>query len=148
MCRGTKPNLSGMIDVDGQCHCGAVKIRASVDPDSVTLCHCPDCQEFTGSPYRAAVPADAERFEIVSGTPARYIKTREDGSRRVHAFCSSCGSPMFSSADEPSPKVYRLRLGTLRQRAGLKPVRQQWCSTAFPWALIPGIPSVEESFAP
>jgi len=43
--------LKGM-EIDGQCHCGRVTYRADIDPAKVSICHCTDCQNLTGSPYR------------------------------------------------------------------------------------------------
>jgi hypothetical protein len=132
--------------VTGHCFCQAIRFRAEIDEEAVMLCHCPDCQHFTGTAFRAIAPAPGATFELLSGEPTRYIKVKDDGSRRVHAFCSTCGSSVYSCADEAAPAMYRLRVGTLTPNAGLTPKFQQWCSTALPWALVPGIPSADESF--
>jgi hypothetical protein len=76
--------------VDGQCYCGAIAYEA--EPNSIGICHCLDCQRLTGSAFRANVPAPAEGFRILKGTPRQYIKTGDTGAKRVHAFCENCGS--------------------------------------------------------
>lgn len=120
--------------VDGQCQCGAIRFEAEVDPAQVSLCHCSDCQQFSGSPWRASVPAPAARFRITAGKPATYIKTAESGRKRLQAFCGSCGSPLYAAAVENTP-VYNLRLGAVNQRADLPPLKQIWTSSALPWAM-------------
>ena len=40
---------------DGGCLCGAVRYTAEADPTSATVCHCRDCQKFTGSAFAALV---------------------------------------------------------------------------------------------
>jgi hypothetical protein len=35
--------------IDGQCHCGQVHYTATVDPKNASVCHCTDCQAFSGS---------------------------------------------------------------------------------------------------
>ena len=55
--------------VDGGCHCGSIKYEAEVDPQTVTICHCTDCQVLTGSVYRVTVPARNETFKLISGSP-------------------------------------------------------------------------------
>jgi len=35
--------------IDGGCHCGQFSYRAEVDPDTVIICHCTDCQTLSGS---------------------------------------------------------------------------------------------------
>src|SRR5438309_1901385 len=121
------------MDVTGRCHCGAITYRASVDPEKASICHCTDCQRLTGSPYRTSVPAPAETFKLLSGKPAIYIKTAESGVKRAHAFCPSCGTPVYASAISDTPS-YSLRIGGLDQRASLPPRKQIWCKSALPWS--------------
>jgi hypothetical protein len=129
--------------IDGQCHCGAIAWEAEVDPDKASVCHCTDCQSFSGSPFRASVPAKAEDFRFTRGAPRIYVKTADSGNPRAQAFCGDCGSPIWSGAPENSP-VYMLRLGAVRQRAEITPRRQIWCASAVPWAQdvsgLPGTP--------
>ena len=131
------------MDVTGRCHCGAISYSAAVDPAKVGICHCTDCQTLTGSAYRVSVPAPAETFKLLSGQPKVYIKTAESGNKRAHAFCPSCGSPVYASAIADTP-TYSLRVGALDQRASLPPRRQIWCKSALPWSEnleeVPGIP--------
>ena len=71
-----------------------------------------------------------------------YIKTADSGTKRAHAFCPVCGSPVYAAAPE-NPPTYSLRVGALKQRAALPPVRQIWCGSALPWAMdITGIPRI------
>lgn len=128
--------------VTGACHCGKVSYEAQVNPDHATICHCDDCQAFSGAPYRASVPVKAEDF-ILHGEPTVYIKTADSGTKRAQAFCPVCGSPIYASAPE-NPPVLMLRLGTVKERAQLVPKRQIWCDSAMPWIddlkAIPGVP--------
>jgi hypothetical protein len=118
--------------VEGRCHCGNITYEAVVDPGKVHLCNCTDCQNLTGSPFRATVVAPAATFVLLSGQPKTYIKTAESGNRRVHAFCPDCGSPVYACAIS-DPPTYSLRLGCLKQRAQLRPAKQIWCDSALPW---------------
>jgi hypothetical protein len=120
--------------IDGRCHCGVIAYTAEVDPDTASICHCTDCQCFSGAPFRASVPARVEDFLLVSGAPKVYVKTAGSGRKRAQAFCGDCGTPIYASAAE-NPTVFNLRLGAVRQRAEIAPRRQIWCSSALPWAL-------------
>jgi hypothetical protein len=120
--------------IDGRCHCGAISYAAEVDPDMASMCHCTDCQRFSGAPFRASAPARVEDFRLVSGAPKIYVKTADSGRRRAQAFCGECGTPIYASAAE-NPTVLNLRLGAVTQRAEITPRRQIWCSSALPWAL-------------
>jgi len=119
--------------VQGGCHGGQVTYEADVDPEKVTLCHCTDCQMLSGSAYRVSVPVARDAFTLLTGDPKVYIKTADSGTRRAHAFCPNCGSPIHSSAIA-DPPTYSLRVGCLRQRADLPAKRQIWCRSALAWA--------------
>ncbi len=120
--------------VDGRCHCGAISYEAEVDPEAVGICHCSDCQALTGSAFRVTVRAPAEGF-VLRGAPTVYVKTADSGARRKHAFCPTCGSPIYATAADGEPATYSLRLGGLRQRHELRPRRQIWCASALPWSM-------------
>ncbi len=120
--------------IDGGCHCGHLAYEAEIDPDGIRICHCTDCQIFSGSAYSAFVTAPRETFRMVSGEPAIYVKLAESGNRRAQAFCPRCGTRIYASA-EIDPQAYNLRVGTIRQRAELRPGVQIWCRSALPWAL-------------
>jgi hypothetical protein len=120
--------------IDGQCHCGAIVYSAEVEPVKASICHCTDCQCFSGSPFRASVPARIEDFRLLSGSPKIYVKVGDSGARRAQAFCGECGAPIYAT-DAENPTVVNLRLGGVTQRAEIPPRRQIWCSSALPWAL-------------
>ena len=53
--------------VDGKCLCGFLTYEAQVDPQSVLICNCTDCQTLSGSAFRVTV--QATDFRLLSGTP-------------------------------------------------------------------------------
>jgi hypothetical protein len=120
--------------IDGRCHCGRISFEAEIEPGHVQICHCTDCQNLTGTAFRTTVRAPAAGFALLSGQPKIYIKTADSGTRRAHAFCPDCGTPIYAAAPE-NPTAYSLRLGTIRQRITLQPQRQFWCRSALPWAM-------------
>lgn len=132
------------LNIDGACHCGKIRYEANVHPDNVIICHCTDCQNLSGAPYRANVLAKAENFRLTAGEPKIYIKTGGSGRRGALAFCPDCGAALYStSADDP--QRYNLRLGAIAQRAQLVPKLQGFCGSAMPWAWdIRDIPQVPE----
>ena len=118
--------------IDGSCHCGNITFTAEVDPADVFICHCADCQSLSGSAYRVVVLAPSETFQM-NGEPKSYIKTADSGRARIQTFCPDCGSPFYSCDPGEGPKVYGIRLGTVRQRDQLKPRSQYWCQSAQNW---------------
>ena len=121
--------------VQGGCHCGYITYEAEVDPEAVRICHCTDCQTLTGSAFRVNVRADKSGFKLLTGQPKMYVKTAESGTKRAHGFCPECGTPIYSTANVSDPEIYGLRVGTIRQRAALRPKKQGWCRSALDWAM-------------
>jgi hypothetical protein len=119
--------------VQGGCHCGQIAYEAEIDPEKVAICHCTDCQTGSGSGYRTNVPALKGSFKLLKGEPRVYIKTTADsGNPRAQGFCGECGTPLFSST-ATDRQVYVLRLGSIKQRAELKPKAQGWYRSAQAW---------------
>src|SRR3974390_2255430 len=54
--------------INGQCHCGRVTYEADIDPLTVSICHCTDCQSLTGSAYRVTVICGSEQVRMEGGT--------------------------------------------------------------------------------
>jgi hypothetical protein len=126
--------------IHGRCHCGRTSYAADVDPDAVSICHCTDCQAFSGSPWRASVMAEAAKLQFAGEPPKIYIKTAQSGRLRAQGFCEVCGSAIFSSSAEDR-QIYFLRLGAIAERAALVPKKQIFCDSAVAWASnIEGIP--------
>ena len=119
--------------VDGTCYCGYLTFEAEVDPDTVELCHCSDCQVLSGSAFRIVVPATAGSFRLLSGEPATFVKTAESGNRRSQAFCPKCGTSIFSRPADGKEGYFGLRTGCLRQRHELVPAAQIWRRSSLPW---------------
>ncbi|MGH7037373.1 MAG: GFA family protein, partial [Stellaceae bacterium] len=110
--------------------------EAEVDPGTVRVCHCADCQKLTGTAFRANIASLPGTFALKSGTPTIYIKTAESGNKRAHAFCPECDAPIYAAAPEPNPSTVGLRVGGIDQRARLDPpARQVWCRLALPWSM-------------
>jgi hypothetical protein len=119
--------------ITGACHCGAISYEAEIDPATISVCHCTDCQTFSGSAFRTSVPAKRQDFKL-TGKPKVYVKTAESGNKRAQAFCAECGTHIYATSVEDQ-KIFGLRTGTSHQRAQLIPVRQIWCQSAQAWTM-------------
>ena len=60
--------------IDGACHCGNITYSAEIDPENVGLCHCTDCQTFSGSAFRTSVRANKEAFHLAGRTTENLCK--------------------------------------------------------------------------
>ena len=130
--------------VTGSCHCGKISYEAEIDPAQVRVCHCTDCQQLSGSAFRANVASLPGTLVLKSGAPRTYVKTAESGNRRAQAFCPDCGTHLWAADAIENPPTVGLRVGTLDQRAELRPSRQIWVRSALPWSMdLTGLPRAE-----
>jgi len=132
-----------LMDVNGQCFCGAITYRADIDTDRIVVCHCTDCQQMSGSAFEAVAVTDCKNFELLSGHPRMFVKRAGSGRDRELAFCETCGTRLYGQATGDNPETIALRLGTIEQRAALTPRVQLWCCSALSWALIDSIPGID-----
>lgn len=119
--------------IDGSCHCGDITYEAEIDPEKVVICHCSDCQTLSGSPFRTVALSQEGTFTLLSGEPTIYVKTAQSGAKREQAFCPQCGSPIYSTSVGNGPKIYGIRVGTIRQRSELIPKLQIWGRSEQHW---------------
>ena len=86
--------------IKGGCLCGAVRYIAEADPTSATVCHCRDCQKFTGSAFAALVRVAKEALTI-EGALKTFSSIGGSGNPILRHFCPKCGS---SIAEEPGTR--------------------------------------------
>jgi hypothetical protein len=125
-----------MAQITGGCLCGAVRYTAEVDPGAATICHCKDCQKFTGSVFAALVGVPKEAIKI-DGTMKTFSSLGGSGKPILRHFCPECGS---SLAEEPGtrPGFVILNVGTFDNPAAAGPGREIFRDDAVPWVAIHG----------
>ena len=131
--------------IHGKCHCGTISYEAEVDPETVVICHCADCQAFAGGPYRAMVTPLPGTLRM-SGSPTLYVKTADSGRQRAQAFCGTCGTHLYAVDPGDPPERLSLRIGAIAERRELAPpMRQLWTDSALGWAFdLSAVPGVDK----
>jgi hypothetical protein len=121
--------------ITGSCFCGAVEYEAEVSPDRVAMCHCRDCQIFSGSAFRMAGLVGRSQFSFSKGEPKRFEKTPDSGKVRSMAFCGDCGTHLCSlpQDSEDDAAFVSIRLATAHQFDQLRPVAEIFCDSKVSW---------------
>ena len=119
------------MQVHGRCHCGNISFSAKIDPSDISVCHCSDCQTFSGAPFRASVKTAASNVQF-EGQANEYVKTADSGNQRVQGFCGQCGTNLYATALNDR-SILGLRLGCIAERSQLIPTLQMWGQSAMPW---------------
>ncbi|KAE9967241.1 hypothetical protein EG328_006988 [Venturia inaequalis] len=69
------------------------------DPSATALCHCLDCQKWSGgaSTSNAVVPRSS--FSVTKGKPKEFALKGASGNLNNHFFCANCGSSLYTELE-------------------------------------------------
>ena len=96
----------------GNCLCGAVSFTATLPGDGIQLCHCAQCQRWTGGGPLAVV-----RVSDVELTGTDHIEPFHASAHGERAFCKSCGTPLYWPMQGKDPAF--LTVGMLQDQSDL-----------------------------
>ena len=116
--------------VTGSCLCEGVRFRLDGELGPVRYCHCNRCRRATGTAFSANAPVLSKDFQFIAGE--ELIAEYEMSPGVFRAFCSSCGSALFVRA-AGTPKLLRLRIGTLRGEVDVEPEAHVWVGSKANW---------------
>ena len=125
-----------MPTITGGCLCGKIRYSADAEPAFVGLCHCHDCQKFTGSAF-AAVIGLPKSAVTVTGALKGFTKQGDSGKPINRMFCPECGASVMDQA-EAAPGIVMIQAGTLDDTSWMKPTSQIYCASAQPWVQLSG----------
>ena len=125
-----------MPTIIGGCLCGKIRYRADAEPAFVGLCHCHDCQKFTGSAF-AAVIGLPKTAVTVTGNLKGFTKWGDSGKPITRLFCPECGASIMDEA-EAAPGIAMIAAGTLDDPSWVKPTTEIYCASAQPWVQLGG----------
>ena len=120
-----------MADLTGGCLCGRVRYTLSGEPAFTALCHCRNCQRYTGSSFEAVVAYPSASVSQ-QGELKTYNDTGDSGQQVRRRFCPNCGSGVIAEADV-LPGVTIILAGTLDDASSYKPGMEIYCGSAQPW---------------
>jgi hypothetical protein len=125
-----------MSRIKGGCLCGRVRFSADAEPAFVGVCHCTDCQKFSGSAL-STVMAIPEGSLKVDGKLKVFTKAGDSGKPIHRSFCPECGSGVVDKADA-LPGMVMLYVGTFDDSSWVKPGSQIYCDSAQSWVQLGG----------
>jgi len=130
-----------MANLTGSCLCGGVGYEISGTIGPVVYCHCGSCRKANGTAF--AANADVrERYFRLTGDHS-LIREYESSPGKVRAFCTRCGSPLYSRRPS-APDVWRIRLGTLDGDPERRSLAHCWVAEKAPWfEVTDGLPVFE-----
>jgi hypothetical protein len=120
-----------MANITGGCLCGRVRYTVTGEPAFSGLCHCRNCQRYTGSAFEALIAFPAASVSV-QGELKTYDDTGDSGQPVHRRFCPNCGSGVVNEVDV-LPGVTIVLAGTLDDPAAFEPTMDVYWSSAQPW---------------
>ncbi|QBM17820.1 hypothetical protein MARI_19410 [Marinobacter sp. JH2] len=114
----------------GRCLCGDVRFEYEGALGPISLCHCSQCRRAHGSAFSASAPVQTVRFRYVAGED--QVTEYESRPGKYRAFCSRCGSHLYSRLDAISG-ILRLRIGVINEPIAAKPARHIYVGSKAEW---------------
>ncbi len=76
--------------ITGGCYCGAIRYECDQPPVEPGVCHCRECQRWTGSAFLAVAGFPLSGFRYTKGSP----KLNQTSLIVERYFCADCGSSL------------------------------------------------------
>jgi len=124
----------------GRCLCGAVTYEVRGPLRDVVLCHCIECQRWSGTGAGAFAASSLEHLEIAQNAPIRWVDSPESDHGARRALCAECGSSLFWEA--ANAERIGIAAGTLDPPTGLRVTAHIYTHQAPDWDELPddGLP--------
>ena len=116
--------------MNASCLCGGIRIEVSSKVGPLVYCHCSRCRKASGSAFSANVNVRRRYWRYAAGED--LVREFESSPGVYRAFCSRCGSPVYSRWDA-DPDMLRLRLGLLEEDPGRRALAHFWVGSGAPW---------------
>ena len=120
---------------EGGCSCGSVRYRLASDPLFVHCCHCLNCQRQTGSAFVINLMIEADRVDVIAGSPEPVEVPREGGGSQRIFRCPNCRVAVFSEYGRPDLRY--VRAGTLDQPTAVTPDVHIFTRSKVHWVTLP-----------
>lgn len=119
------------------CSCGQLGVTCDGDPVRVSVCHCLNCQQRTGSAFGVQARFARERVTYF-GAATEFVRAGDSGGRATFRFCPTCGSTVSWEA-EGVPGFVTVAVGAFADPTFTAPKVSVYEERRHAWALAPDL---------
>jgi hypothetical protein len=132
---------------EGGCTCRQIRYRMTSKAMFVHCCHCRWCQRETGTAFALNAMIEADRVELLSGTPETINTPSNSGKGQMVTRCPTCKIALWSNYGGGGDLVRFVRVGTLDNPDAFPPDIHIFTMSKQPWVVLPeGVPAVHEYY--
>lgn len=112
------------------CLCSGIRLRITSELEPIQVCHCVQCRKAQGTVFATNTPVARSAFHLDSG--AELLTEYESSPGKKRAFCSRCGSPIYSRRDD-LPELLRIRAGLINEPLDVRPAAHFYVASKANW---------------
>ena len=113
----------------GSCLCAKIQIQIPDSFDFAGNCHCSECRKFSGSAFASAAGIEFADLKFIQGE--EFVTYYHKSEETDLAFCSNCGSSLFSNKSKTGKA--NIRLGIFDDVPVQHPTFHIFVGTKAPW---------------
>lgn len=118
------------------CQCGQLAVTCEGEPVRVSVCHCLNCQQRSGSVFAAQARFPADKVTIARNA-REWVRVGDSGNAASFHFCPVCGSTVFYRAP-PFPDLIAVAIGAFADPAFPSPHYSVYEERKHRWVTIDG----------
>lgn len=123
--------------LEGGCTCHVIRYRLTSRPMLVHCCHCRWCQRESGTAFALNALIEADRVELLSGTPVPIDLPTHSGKGQRLWRCPACHLTLWSNYAGAGDKMRFVRVGTLDQPDECPPDVHIFTGSKQGWVRLP-----------
>lgn len=128
----------------GGCACGAIRYDIGAEPILMSDCQCRDCQRRSGTGHGSYVAFTGRQAVQLAGTAAQYDIVGDSGGVKTHAFCATCGTPVYLTFPA-MPDLLIVHAASLDDPARYNPQLVTYRSSGHVWDQVdPTLPAFDK----
>jgi len=127
------------------CSCGRLRLVCEGEPVRISVCHCLDCQQRTGSVFGAQARYPLSQVTAIEGKTTRFVRTADSGNDAAFHFCPVCGSTVYWES-AALPGFIAVAVGAFADPGFPAPRHSVYEERRHPWAHVPDGADVEHMY--
>ncbi len=113
----------------GSCLCGRIRYVVEGELGPLVHCHCQTCRKAHAAAFNTAARVKRSGFRWVAGE--EELRSYESTPGKKRYFCGNCGSHLVAAWSNEDDVI--VRIGSLDDDPGGRPVLHIWTSMKAPW---------------
>ncbi len=116
------------MEITGGCYCGAIRYRATENPNHQGMCHCGNCRRVSGAQSLAWVTFKSDQVEFTKGERSKF----RSETRATWSFCGNCGTTLSYENDRRTDEI-DLTIGSLDDPEQFPPKDATYAEEKLSW---------------